>query len=203
MGSDRNNMFFSDFICQHCDRKDKKMLHTKCGHRFCDNCKSEMFAQKQSGVINCPFCDELLKRTDICEKSNLEIDFEAEVSIRNKLFKQFNETRDNFESEREYNDYLEFYEEIVNLKIKNSKDSFKNAGERQKSIEKEEREISEYQKQKNEREAKREETMKFKTIQNSRTKIDWNDILWPSKKLEINDEFHGTTKETNKNSREI
>ena len=202
MGSDRNTEFFSDFICTVCRESDKKMLYTKCGHSFCDTCKANLFAFRQSHTIYCPICREPLKRTDVCEKSNQEIDFDAEISIRNKLCLQFNETRDNFETTKEYNDYLEFYEQIVNLKIRNSKDTFPSTQDRQKSIEKEEKEISEYQKQKNEREARRDAAMKLKTIQSNREKVSWDDIVWPQKKLDVKEQVHGSNTEANRHMRE-
>ena len=108
--------FLSDFICPNCYDDKHKMLYTKCGHRFCDQCKTNMFTSRGGNVIFCPFCNETLKRSDISEKSNEEKDFEAEMGVRNKLKNQYNETLENFETEKEYNDYLENYEVIVKLK---------------------------------------------------------------------------------------
>ena len=113
------------------------MMFTKCGHRFCDKCKNDFFNAKQSTVIFCPVCGESLKRADISEKSLQDKEFEEEIRQRCWLKHQFNEPRENFDTEKDYNDYLEFYEMIVELKLANGREN--NYGStKQKGIEREE-----------------------------------------------------------------
>ena len=106
--------FFSDFICLVCGKTVDKLLHTVCGHKLCENCKAEMFKSKQEQTSSCPFCGRALRKRDISEKSQEELFFENEMRVRQMLLLEFSEVRADFETEEEYNDYLEYFEDVGN-----------------------------------------------------------------------------------------
>lgn len=120
--------FFSDFICLLCSKERSRLLYTSCSHKLCENCKIDLFKAKQEQTINCPFCSEPLRKRDISEKSQEEQDFENEIRIREMLLLEFvskfwlifrfSEQREDFETEEQYNDYLELFEEVVLKKLR-------------------------------------------------------------------------------------
>lgn len=81
--------FFSDFICLLCQKERKKLLHTICKHKLCENCKIDLFKAKQEQTINCPYCSQPLRKRDVSEKSQEELAFENEIRIREILSLEF------------------------------------------------------------------------------------------------------------------
>ena len=82
--------FTSDFNCPICREDKEKLQFTECGHKICENCKSQMFNKQQQNSVPCHICRRPLRRRDICEKSKEEIEFDNEIRIRNLLQIQFN-----------------------------------------------------------------------------------------------------------------
>ena len=68
-------------------------------------------------IIECPYCRTSLRKKDIAEKSREEMEFKNEMRIRGLLKLEFNEKKENFENGKDFNDYKEFIEDIVELKI--------------------------------------------------------------------------------------
>ena len=78
-------LFYSDFICPNCRIERDRLLYTSCQHKICEICKIRLFKQKGNQSIHCPFCNAILKKRDISEKSGEESAFENEMRIRNTV----------------------------------------------------------------------------------------------------------------------
>ncbi|CCI40615.1 hypothetical protein ABG067_002944 [Albugo candida] len=88
-----------------------KMLISKCGHRFCDQCIKREFQHHRE--IACPTCSKPVKKSQLQDKTIEEINYTKEVSIRKKVLKDYNKTEDDFVTLEEYNDYLETLENLI------------------------------------------------------------------------------------------
>jgi len=82
----------------------------ECGHSLCKNCVDNLFV-RNSGP--CPTCGRTLKKNNFWEQVLDDPIIERENYIRKKLRKTFNLHEDDFASLREFNDYLERFEQLV------------------------------------------------------------------------------------------
>lgn len=87
-----------------------RMMVNVCGHSLCENCVDLLFLK---GVGNCPTCNVVLKRSQFKIQLYDDEDVEKDLQIRRKLLKEINLKEDDFESLREYNDFLETFESFV------------------------------------------------------------------------------------------
>ena len=92
-------------------------ISKKCLHKLCDNCYKNKMKLIDS-EYNCKFCEEenkdnnsyKLTREDFSNKPILEEFYYKDKVEREKLIYK---RRDNFKSEEEYNEYLEFVEKCL------------------------------------------------------------------------------------------
>ncbi|XP_065314140.1 CDK-activating kinase assembly factor MAT1-like isoform X2 [Gordionus sp. m RMFG-2023] len=89
-----------------------KLLVNTCGHTLCESCVDLIFGTRASG--HCPECHITLKRSQYHLQVFQDSSVEREVEIRKRLSKEvFNKTEEDFNSLKEFNNYLEFVEDIV------------------------------------------------------------------------------------------
>ena len=81
-----------------------------CGHALCENCVDLLFVK---GSGQCPTCEITLRKGNFRYQIFQDSFIEKEVDIRKKILKDFNKKEEDFDSLREYNDYLEDVEEII------------------------------------------------------------------------------------------
>jgi len=81
-----------------------------CGHALCENCIELLFVK---GSAKCPECDISLRRGNFRIQMFEDPLIEKEVDIRKRVLRDFNKREDDFDTLREYNDYLEEIEEII------------------------------------------------------------------------------------------
>lgn len=87
-----------------------KMMVNVCGHSLCESCVEQMFVK---GAAKCPTCNTVLKRTQFRIQLYDDENVEKELEIRKRLLKDLNMREEDFETLREYNDYLEMFETCV------------------------------------------------------------------------------------------
>ena len=130
-----------------CGRSNCAYVSKKCLHKLCEKCYDDKMKLKNS-EYNCNFCQKedkenkiyKLSREDFSNKSILEEFYYKDKSDREKLVYK---RRENFNSEEEYNDYLEFVEKCLrknNLK-EIEKKYFQDINEKEENNEKKEREL--------------------------------------------------------------
>jgi CDK-activating kinase assembly factor MAT1 len=104
-----------DLKCPHCGttkyrNPSLKLMVNVCGHGLCENCVELLFVK---GSGSCPQCNCGLRRNNFRLQLFDDVFVEKEVDIRRRILKDFNKKEDDFETLREYNDYLEEIETIV------------------------------------------------------------------------------------------
>jgi len=87
-----------------------KLMVNVCGHNICESCVELLFV-KGSGA--CPECNIPLRRTNFRLQLFEDASIDKEVDIRRRILKDFNKLEEDFETLREYNDYLEMVEDII------------------------------------------------------------------------------------------
>ncbi|XP_054759629.1 CDK-activating kinase assembly factor MAT1-like [Lytechinus pictus] len=87
-----------------------KLMVNVCGHTLCDNCVELLFVR---GAGTCPECKTPLRRNQFRVQLFEDSIIEKEVDIRRRVMKDFNKQEGDFQTLREYNDYLEDIEHIV------------------------------------------------------------------------------------------
>lgn len=87
-----------------------KMMVNVCGHSLCENCIELLFAK---GVGNCPTCDVLLKRQQFRIQLYDDLIVEKDLQIRKRLLNDIQMREEDFETLREFNDYLEKIEHWI------------------------------------------------------------------------------------------
>ncbi|KAB2110770.1 hypothetical protein AG0111_0g2159 [Alternaria gaisen] len=82
-----------------------------CYHKMCDTCVERLFGK---GNSICPVagCAKTLAYRNFRRATFEDLKVEREVDLRKKVMKIMNKTEDDFETLRDYNDYLEQVEEI-------------------------------------------------------------------------------------------
>jgi len=87
-----------------------KLMVNVCGHNICESCVELLFVK---GSGSCPECNIPLRRTNFRLQLFEDASVDKEVDIRRRILKDFNKQEEDFESLREYNDYLEMVEDII------------------------------------------------------------------------------------------
>ncbi|KAF0506082.1 CDK-activating kinase assembly factor [Gigaspora margarita] len=89
-----------------------RLLVSECYHKMCQSCIDRLFA---NGATECPIpgCKKTLRKISFVEPTFEDLSVEKEVRIRKRLASQFNKRREDFNSPKEYNDYLEMVEQLV------------------------------------------------------------------------------------------
>jgi CDK-activating kinase assembly factor MAT1 len=92
---------------------------SSCYHKLCETCLNRIFSQ---GSAACPTC-----KTTILRKSNFSIQVfddlivEKEVRIRKLISSYLNKGPQDFSTEEEYNNYLEFLEDTISNLVNDQK----------------------------------------------------------------------------------
>ncbi|WVQ74458.1 CDK-activating kinase assembly factor MAT1 [Cryptococcus sp. DSM 104548] len=99
-------------IC-HTDRqfnKNLRLLVSPCYHKMCESCVDRLFAL---GPEKCPVCNRMLRKINFAHQTFEDLKVEKEVSVRRRMSDIFNKRRDDFESDKAYDDYLEKVEDYT------------------------------------------------------------------------------------------
>ncbi|CAH1116781.1 unnamed protein product [Phaedon cochleariae] len=104
-----------DFTCPRCrtskfQNPSLKMMVNVCGHGLCESCVDLLFLK---GSGSCPECKIPLRRNNFRVQLFEDATVEKEVDIRKRVLRDFNKKYEDFNSLREYNDYLEEVESII------------------------------------------------------------------------------------------
>ncbi|TKR95939.1 hypothetical protein L596_010033 [Steinernema carpocapsae] len=87
------------------------MMVNECGHPLCKNCVDNLFNR---GAAPCPTCEKSLRKNAFWEQTLDDPMMERENFIRAKVRKIYNLHEEDYNNAREFNDYLERIETIVN-----------------------------------------------------------------------------------------
>jgi len=87
-----------------------KLMVNVCGHNLCESCVELLFVK---GSGSCPECNIPLRRGNFRLQLFEDASIDKEVDIRKRILKDFNKQEDDFETLREFNDYLEMVEDII------------------------------------------------------------------------------------------
>lgn len=90
----------------------KFLVNPACYHKMCESCVDRLFSH---GPAPCPIkgCDQTLRKNRFRKQTFEDIQVEREVDIRKNVAKVFNRREEEFESLRDYNDYLNEVEDIT------------------------------------------------------------------------------------------
>ena len=107
--------FTMDQTCPKCKttkyrNPNMKLMVNVCGHNICESCVDLLFAK---GSGSCPECNIPLRRTNYRLQLFEDATIDKEVDIRRRILKDFNKQEEDFETLRDYNDYLEMVEDII------------------------------------------------------------------------------------------
>ena len=102
-------------VCSRCrtsnfQNRSLRLLVNECGHDLCEKCVEHLFIR---GSAACPTCKTVLKKSGYKEKRFEDNFVEKEVDVRKRILKDYNKTEGDFNSLRDFNDYLEEIEDIV------------------------------------------------------------------------------------------
>ncbi|KAF2097744.1 CDK-activating kinase assembly factor, partial [Rhizodiscina lignyota] len=88
------------------------LVNPECYHKMCESCVDRIFTH---GPAPCPVagCKRTLRKGKFRPLTFEDIAVEREVDIRRKMAKTFNKREEDFESLRDYNDYLNQVEDIT------------------------------------------------------------------------------------------
>ena len=88
------------------------LVNPECYHKMCESCVDRIFSH---GPNKCPIagCKRTLRKHRFREQTFEDIRVEREVDIRKRVAAIFNRREDEFESERDYNDYLNEVEDVT------------------------------------------------------------------------------------------
>ncbi|KAF2029799.1 CDK-activating kinase assembly factor [Setomelanomma holmii] len=93
-------------------------INPECYHKMCESCVDRIFSH---GPAPCPIagCARTLRKGKFRKQKFEDLKVEREVDIRKRVASAMNKQEDDFETLRDYNDYLEQVEEITwNLILK-------------------------------------------------------------------------------------
>jgi CDK-activating kinase assembly factor MAT1 len=90
----------------------KLLINPTCYHKMCQSCVDRVFLH---GKAQCPIpgCKHTLKKSGFRTQTFEDLRVEREVDIRKEVAAVFNRREDDFESLRDYNDYLNTVEDII------------------------------------------------------------------------------------------
>jgi len=88
------------------------LVNPECYHKMCESCVDRIFSH---GPAQCPIpgCRRTLRKHRFREQTFEDIRVEREVDIRKRVQAVFNRREEEFESVRDYNDYLNDVEDIT------------------------------------------------------------------------------------------
>lgn len=88
------------------------LVNPECYHKICESCADRIFSH---GPAQCPIpgCHKTLRRHRFREQTFSDIAVEREVDIRKRVAKVFNRREEEFETLRNWNDYLNEVEDIT------------------------------------------------------------------------------------------
>ncbi|XP_044005165.1 CDK-activating kinase assembly factor MAT1 [Aphidius gifuensis] len=87
-----------------------KLMVNNCGHSLCESCVDMLFLK---GSGSCPECKIPLRRTNFRVQMFEDPMVEKEVDIRKRILRDYNKKEEDFNTLKEYNDYLEEVETII------------------------------------------------------------------------------------------
>ncbi|OAK96568.1 RNA polymerase II transcription factor-like protein B subunit 3 [Phaeosphaeriaceae sp. SRC1lsM3a] len=93
-------------------------VNPECYHKMCESCVDRIFSH---GPAPCPIagCARTLRKAKFRKQTFEDLKVEREVDIRRRVASAMNKKEDDFETLKDYNDYLEQVEEITwNLILK-------------------------------------------------------------------------------------
>ena len=82
-----------------------------CGYALCQSCTSQIFSK--NATLRCPNCNETVNKKKYSKNRLSTQQFQNEASKRTQIHQACNLIESDFESKREWNDYLEFVEDLV------------------------------------------------------------------------------------------
>ncbi|XP_069772384.1 CDK-activating kinase assembly factor MAT1 isoform X3 [Narcine bancroftii] len=88
-----------------------KLMVNVCGHTLCESCVELLFVR---GSGNCQECGSALRKNNFRVQLFEDPTVDKEVEIRKKVLKIYNKREEDFHTLKEYNDFLEEIEDIVN-----------------------------------------------------------------------------------------
>jgi len=88
------------------------LINPECYHKMCESCVDRTFSH---GQAPCPItgCKKMLRKGRFRKQTFEDLRVEREVDIRKNVATVFNRREDEFESLRDYNDYLNEVEDIT------------------------------------------------------------------------------------------
>ncbi|KAJ9149729.1 CDK-activating kinase assembly factor [Coniochaeta hoffmannii] len=88
------------------------LINPDCYHPMCSNCVNRLF---NDGPNQCPYagCHQTLRRNKFRSAFFGDLAVEREVDIRRRVAAVFNKVEDDFETLRDYNDYLQIVEDLT------------------------------------------------------------------------------------------
>ncbi|KAI6082478.1 CDK-activating kinase assembly factor MAT1-domain-containing protein [Hypoxylon rubiginosum] len=88
------------------------LINPECYHPMCSNCVTNIFSK---GPAQCPYatCGKTLRQRGFRSAFFKDLTVEREVDIRQRVQAVFNMTQDDFETLRDYNDYLQQVEDLT------------------------------------------------------------------------------------------
>lgn len=90
--------------------KNLVMMINDCGHPLCRNCVENLFARNSAP---CHVCGKTLLKNNFWKQQFDDPMIEKENYHRKRLRKYYNKKQDDFASLRDFNDYLEHFEELI------------------------------------------------------------------------------------------
>ncbi|KAL2061292.1 hypothetical protein VTL71DRAFT_7565 [Oculimacula yallundae] len=105
------------------------LINPECYHKMCSTCVDRIFT---SGPASCPvpYCGKTLRKKGFHKAFFADLKIEREVDIRKRVGAVFNRRQDEFESLRDWNNYLEEVECLVFELVEGSKEDRAKAEER-------------------------------------------------------------------------
>ncbi|KAJ1916612.1 TFIIH/NER complex subunit [Mycoemilia scoparia] len=105
----------SEELCPVCQSNrylnpDMKFLVSSCHHRLCEDCVERIFG---SGPAKCPVCQLVIRKGSFYRQLFEDLTVEKEIRVRKRVARTFNKRQNEFKTLRDYNDYLEFIEDLV------------------------------------------------------------------------------------------
>ncbi|WWC91002.1 CDK-activating kinase assembly factor MAT1 [Kwoniella dendrophila CBS 6074] len=99
-------------IC-HTDRQfnqNLRLLVSPCYHKMCESCIDRLFTL---GPEPCPQCGRILRKVNFAHQTFEDLRVEKEVAVRRRMAQVFNKRSEDFESDKEYDNYLEEVEDLT------------------------------------------------------------------------------------------
>ena len=96
-------------------------LHSSkiCEHKFCAGCVDKNFVDQ--GVVKCPQCGAGISADDLTDRDPDARWLEKQVSKRREVLQIYNKNRDDFDTQLEFDNYLEEREDLIN-ELENAED---------------------------------------------------------------------------------